>query len=83
MKKNSNGMKDMFEQAKQDVIARYNAEIARKQQELYSLEASINKYDSGLGDIEDRQERNYIEREIRALEKQRDAEVAALSANGR
>ena len=76
-------MKDMFEQAKQDIIERYNTEIEKKQQVLYSLEANINKYDSGIGDIEDRQERNYIEREIRALEKQRDAEVAALSANGR
>jgi hypothetical protein len=83
MKKESIGMKDMFEQAKQDIIERYNTEIEKKQQVLYSLEANINKYDSGIGDIEDRQERNYIEREIRALEKQRDAEVAALSANGR
>jgi hypothetical protein len=82
MKKvDTSGMKDMFEQAKQDVIASINAQIAAKQQEINSLKGTPNEYDSGLGDIEDRLYIMNLENEIRALEQERAKKIEELSVH--
>lgn len=78
-KPKTTNMADMFEQAKREVIAKYNSDISSLQRQIDSLESCANKYDCGLGDIEDRNEINYLQHQIISLEKQRDAELAALT----
>ena len=80
-KRDTTGMKDMFEEAKKDVLARIDAKIAELQKQIYSLEHSTNQYDSGLSDVEDRNEINAIRNEIRALEEERARKIVELSTN--
>jgi predicted nucleic acid-binding Zn-ribbon protein len=77
------GMKDMFEEAKRDVIERIDARIAELQLQISGLEHSNNQYDNGLGDIEDRNEINALNNEIRILEKERNEKIAELTINAR
>lgn len=67
-KRDTTGMKDMFEQAIKEIEAR----IQEQQDFITSLEQNANKYDSGLGDIEDRNDRIAALAEIRRLEEERE-----------
>ena len=82
-RRDTTGMKDMFEEAKNDVIARINAQIAELQSQIDFLENSENGYDNGRGDVEDRNEINALYNNIRALEQERDKKIAELSTNDR
>ena len=82
-KRHTTGMKDMFEEAKRDVIERIDARIAELQLQISALEHSNNQYDNGLGDIEDRNEINALNNEIRILEKERNEKIAELTINAR
>ena len=80
-KRDTTGMKDMFEEAKKDVLARIDAKIAELQEQISILEHSENQYDSGRGDVEDRNEIIAMNNEIRALEAERAKKIAELSTN--
>ena len=83
VKRDTSGMKDMFEEAKKDVLARIDAKIAELQGMISVLEHSVNEYDGGRGDVEDRNEINAMRNEIRALEAERAKKIAELSTNNR
>ena len=74
-------MKDMFEQAKQDVISLIDAQIVEKQKEIDFYQHSENKYDNGQGDVEDRLYIMNLENEIRALEQERAKKIEELSVH--
>ena len=80
MKKNTSGMKDIFEEAQKDVMQKYNDKIAEKERSRSSNKSEeVSHYDNGQSDIEDRNDDLSTSLEIRALERQRDAELAALT----
>ena len=65
------GMKDMFEQAQDDKIASLVAAREKVESEIRALEYGIdNEYDNGQGDIEDRNELNALNNELRSLDMQ-------------
>ena len=74
-------MKDIFEEAQKDVIKKYNDQIAEKNRLRWSDESAeeISHYDNGQSALEDRNDDISISLEIRALERQRDAELSALT----
>lgn len=82
-KHNTTGMKDIFEEAKKDVIARIDAQIASLQSQIDEIESGHSQYDNGQGDIEDRNEINAIRMEIMSLERERDKAITELSVKDR
>jgi hypothetical protein len=82
-KHNTSGMKDIFEEAKQDVLARIDARIAELQSQIFFLENGENQYDAGRGDVEDRNEIIAMRNEIRTLESDRAKAIAELSTKDR
>ncbi len=82
-KHNTSGMKDIFEEAKQDVLARIDARIAELQSQILFLENGENQYDAGRGDVEDRNEIIAMRNEIRTLESDRAKAIAELSTKDR
>ena len=78
------GMADMFEQFDTDqLIAQKTKELdearARLEEEIRQIEKHSNPYDSGLSDVEDRNEINNLRNEIRYLEQRYQQEIAALT----
>ena len=79
------GMADMFEQLNTEQLiaqktADFNAARAELEAQIRSIEKSASKYDSGLGDIEDRNEINGLRNEIRFLEQRYNQEIAKLKS---
>nr|MBQ0091654.1 hypothetical protein [Candidatus Enterousia merdequi] len=77
-KKNTSGMKDMFEQAKQDIIQEANQEIRKKEKEMELYSSPSNQYDYNE-DVEDRNAINGLENDIRNIEARRDEKLAELT----
>ena len=75
------GMKDMFaKQESDDKIRAFEIAKAKLEQEISVLESSIdNEYDNGLGTIEDRNELNALNNELRYINEQ----IAKLRTNNK
>ena len=79
------GMADMFEQFDTDqLIAQKTKEFdedrARLEEEIRQIEKYSNPYDSGLSDVEDRNEINNLRNEIRHLEQRYQQEISKLKS---
>lgn len=70
------GMQDMFSaQEKIDKIAEFTAAKAKIEAEIRALENGINsEYDNGVGTVEDRNELNALNNELRQI----NAQIAEL-----
>ena len=75
------GMKDMFaKQESDDKIRAFEIAKAKLEQEIRVLESGIdNEYDNGLGTIEDRNELNALNNELRYINEQ----IAKLRTNNK
>ena len=81
---NNSGMEDMFvKQAIEEKTALFEAASEKLQKEIAALENSIEKDDSGLSSVEDRNELNYLKGELRHLEEDLYEEIAKLKAQNR
>lgn len=79
------GMADMFAQLDIDQqIAQktkeFNTASAAIHAEIEMLENSMNKYDNGMGDAEDRNEINFLNNKLRLLEQNFKQEIAQLKS---
>ena len=77
-KKNTFGMKDMFEQAKQDVIEHAKQEIKEKEKEMELYSSPSNQYDYNEA-VEDRNAIKGLKNDIRNIEARRDEKLAELT----
>lgn len=78
------GMQDMFIQQEIDEkTALFEAASEKIQKEIDALENSIEKQDSGLSSIEDRNELLYLKGELRHLEERFYDEISRLKAQNR
>ena len=78
------GMADMFEQHNiEQLIAektkKFDEARAKLEEEIRQIEKHSNQYDFGLSDIEDRNEINNLNNEIRHLEQQYQQEIASIT----
>lgn len=74
------GMQDMFEQASNDKMEKLIAAKAKIESEIRALESGMdNEYDNGIGNIEDRNELNALNNELRDIEQ----EIAQIKQNDR
>ncbi len=74
------GMQDMFEQASNDKMSKLIAAKAKIESEIRALESSMdNEYDNGIGNIEDRNELNALNNELRDIKQ----EIAQIKQNDR
>ena len=72
-------MQDMFVQkAIEERTALFEKAKAELQQQIDSIDKSSSENDSGMSDVEDRNERLYLEREMRALEESYLKDIRAL-----
>ena len=75
----TSGMQDMFVQkAIEERTALFEKAKAELQQQIDSIDKSSSENDSGMSDVEDRNERLYLEREMRALEESYLKDIRAL-----
>ena len=72
---------DMFVQAIKDKTEQYERAREKIQKQIDDIERASNRYDSGLGDIEDRNELNYLHRELEHLESKYKKDIAALTVS--
>ena len=80
----SSGMRDMFIQQEIDEkTALFEAASEKIQKEIDALEKSIEKQDSGLSSIEDRNELLYLKGELRHLEERFYDEISKLKSQNR
>ena len=80
----SSGMQDMFIQQEIDEkTALFEAASEKIQKQIDALENSIEKQDSGLSSIEDRNELLYLKSELRHLEERFYDEISRLKAQNR
>ena len=80
----SSGMQDMFIQQEIDEkTALFEAASEKIQKQIDALENSIEKHDSGLSSIEDRNELLYLKSELRHLEERFYDEISRLKAQNR
>ena len=80
----SSGMQDMFIQQEIDEkTALFEAASEKIQKEIDALEKSIEKQDSGLSSIEDRNELLYLKGELRHLEERFYDEISRLKTQNR
>lgn len=75
----TSGMQDMFVQkAIEERTALFERAKEQLQQQIDSIDKSSSENDSGMSDVEDRNERLYLEREMRALEESYLKDIRAL-----
>lgn len=70
---------NIFEETVADKTAAYEKARKKIQAEIDSLEHSVNQYDNGLGDIEDRNELRYLHRQLEQLDEDFKREIAKLN----
>lgn len=70
---------NIFDQAIAEKKEQFKSARSKIQKEIDSLESSVNKYDNGLGDAEDRRELNYLRRELEHLEENYKKDIAKLT----
>ena len=82
--KKSSGMQDMFiQQAIEEKTALFETASEKIQKQIDELENYIEKQDSGLSSIEDRNELLYLKGELRHLEERFYDELSKLKAQNR
>ena len=82
--KDISGMPDMFiQQAIAEKTALFEAAKAELQKKIDMLEGGPEKSDSGLSDIEDRNELLALKNELRSLEERYLKEIAQLNSQNR
>lgn len=80
----SSGMQDMFiQQEIAEKTSLFEAASEKIQKEIDALENSIEKQDSGLSSIEDRNELLYLKGKLRNLEERFYDEISRLKAQNR